>query len=133
MQKFQTLKGQKEQRRVTSSPSTRIIRRRSRFRPLSVQMGPVPLCITSVVLMGMMAVLYLSQLGQAFAANQHLQDLRSQQSVLARQNQDLQDILAQEQSPGFIEAQAVKLGLIPADPQQRWIVPVHNLQPLPGK
>jgi cell division protein FtsL len=64
-----------------------------------------------------MAILYLSQLGQAVTTNQQIQELRSQQEALQRQNNDLINTIAQEQSPAYIAAQAHKQGLQPADPQ----------------
>jgi cell division protein FtsL len=91
------------------------------------------LCITSVLLVGLMAVLYLSQLGQAVAANQQIQDLRAKQAVLQRENQDLTDSIAQEQSPAYIAEQGKKLGLVPADPQVLQIVVVPHLKPIPDQ
>jgi len=94
-------------------------------------MGPVALCITSVLLIGLMAVLYLGQQGQAVAVNQQIQDVRAQQADLQRKNQDLTYTIAQERSPANIAAQATKQGLVPADPKNVQIVVVPNLQPVP--
>lgn len=104
-------------------------KRRQQLYPFFFRMGPVALCITSVLLIGLMAVLYLSQLGQAVAANQQLQDIHTQQAVLQRQNQDLMDTIAQEQSPAYIADHAKKLGLVPVDPKTVHVLLVRNLQP----
>jgi cell division protein FtsB len=108
-------------------------KRRRQLHPFFFRMGPVTLGITSVLLVGLMAVLYLSQLGQAVAANQQIQGLHTQQAVLQRQNQDLVDSLAQEQSPAYIAEQAKKQGLIPADPKVLQIIVVSHLKPIPDQ
>ncbi len=96
--------------------------------PLFLNIGPVALCVTSVVLIGLMAVVYLSQVGQAVDTNRHLQQIRQEQSSLTRQNQDLIEQLAEEQSPGYIGKHAQQQGLQPADPKNVHIVVVQKLQ-----
>jgi cell division protein FtsL len=93
-------------------------------------MGPVALSITSVVLIALMAVLYLTQQGQAVAANQKLQDMRNQQAQLQRQKQDILDSIAREQSPAYIAEHAKEMGLVPADPKRIRVIKVQNLQPI---
>jgi len=107
-----------------------VARRRRQLYPFFFHMGPVALCITSVLLIALMAVLYLSQLGQAVSANQQLQDIHTQQATLQRQNQDLMDTIAQEQSPAYIADNAKKLGLVPAEPKLVQVVTVPNLRPI---
>jgi cell division protein FtsL len=104
--------------------------KRQRLQPFSLHLGPASLYIISVFLIGLMAVLYLSQMSQAVAANQNLQDIRSEQADLSRQDQDLVATIANEQSPGYIAKQATLQGLVPADPSKVWVVAVHNLQPI---
>jgi len=106
-------------------------KQRRQLHPFFFRMGPVTLSISSVLLIGLMAILYLSQLGQAVAANQKLQDLHRQQAVLQRQDQDLVDVVAQEQSPAYIAAHARSLGLVPADPKTVQLVVVPDLKPIP--
>ena len=77
-----------------------------------------------------MAVLYLSQVGQAVASNQQLQSIQAQQEKLQRQNQDLVNTISQEQSPAYIADRAKKMGLIPLDPKNVQIIPVKNLLPI---
>jgi cell division protein FtsL len=115
----------------TATPTKPILaaKRRRQLHPFFFRMGPVALCITSVLLIALMAVFYLSQCGQALAANQQVQTIREQQSMLRRQNQDLVDIVAQEQSPSYIATQAAKLGLAPADPKTVQTLVVPRLQP----
>ncbi len=115
----------------TAIPTKPILaaKRRRQLHPFFFRMGPVALCITSVLLIALMAIFYLSQCGQALAANQQVQTIREQQATLRRQNQDLVDIVAQEQSPSYIATQAAKLGLAPADPKNIQVLVVPRLQP----
>lgn len=98
--------------------------------PFFFRMGPVALCITSVLLIGLMAVLYLSQVGQAVSDNQSLQNMRTQEATLQRQNQDLVNIVAQEQSPATIAENAKKAGLQPADAKNVQVVQAPDLKPV---
>jgi cell division protein FtsL len=115
--------------RVSQQPLSPIRRRRQLY-PFFFSMGPVALCITSVLLIALMAVFYLNQVSQAVAANQQLQDITAQQATLNRQNQDLVEIIATEQSPEFIANNATKLGLVLADPKTVQIIIVKHLLPL---
>jgi cell division protein FtsL len=105
-------------------------RRRRQLYPFLFSMGPVALSICSVLLIGLMAVLYLTEVGQAVAANQQLQDLQAQQTTLQRQNQDLVNVIAQEQSPDYITEHAKSLGLVPADPKIIQTIVIKNLEPI---
>jgi len=91
-------------------------------------MGPVALSISSVLLIGLMAILYLTQLGQAVSANQKLQDYLAQEATLRRQNQDLVYVISQEQSPEYIAGSAKALGLVPADPKIVKVLTIRNLE-----
>ncbi len=104
------------------------MRGRQRLSPFFFRMGPVTLCICSVLLISLMAILYLSQLGQAVTTNQQIQALRSQEAALQRQNGDLVNTIAQEQSPAYIAAQAKKQGLVPANPQNVQVVVIPPLR-----
>jgi cell division protein FtsL len=108
-------------------------KRHRQLHPFFFRMGPASLSMSSVLLIGLMAILYLSQLGQAVAINQRLQDLRSQQAVLQRENQDLIYEIAQEQSPAYIAEHAKSLGLVPADPKSVHVLVVPHLQPIPTR
>lgn len=103
-------------------------KRRRQLYPFLFSMGPVALCICSVFLIGLMAVLYLSQLGQAVSANQQLQDLHTEQATLQRQNQDLVNTIAQEQSPDYIAAKAKAMGLVQPDPKTVQVLIVKRLE-----
>ncbi len=94
------------------------------------RIGPVALSICSVLLIGLMAVLYLSQLGQAVTVNQQFQQFHNQQAVLQRENQDLLYTIAQEESPGYIAEHAKSLGLVPVDTKSVTIVVVPHLLPI---
>ncbi|HEV7235021.1 MAG TPA: septum formation initiator family protein [Ktedonobacteraceae bacterium] len=103
-------------------------KRRRQLYPFLFSMGPVALCICSVFLIGLMAVLYLSQLGQAVSANQQLQDLHTEQATLQRQNQDLVNTIAQEQSPDYIATKAKAMGLVQPDPKTVQVLIVKRLE-----
>src|SRR5439155_8806911 len=77
-------------------------KRRRQLHPFFFRVGPVTLSICSVFLIGLMAVLYLSQLGQAVTPYQQLQQFHKQQAILQRENQELLYTIAQEESPGYI-------------------------------
>ncbi|MBX5456439.1 MAG: hypothetical protein IRZ31_06015 [Thermogemmatispora sp.] len=108
-------------------------RRRRQLHPFFFQMGPVALTISSVLLIALMALLYLSQLSQALNVNQQIQDYQAKQAVLQRQNQDLVNTLAQEQSPAYIAAHAQAQGLVPADPKAVEVLEVPGLQSVPDQ
>ncbi|HVB25751.1 MAG TPA: hypothetical protein VNG51_27690 [Ktedonobacteraceae bacterium] len=103
-------------------------KRRRQLYPFFFSMGPVALSICSVLLIGLMAVLYLTQVGQAETANQRIQNYHDQQAVLQRQNQDLAATIAQEQSPGYIAAKAQAMGLVPEDPNAVKVIVVKHLE-----
>ena len=105
-------------------------KRRRQLHPFFFRMGPVTLSICSVLLIGLMAVLYLSQLSQAVAENQEIQQFHKQQAILQRENQDLLYTIAQEESPTYIAEQAKSQGLVPADPKTVIIVVVPHLLPI---
>ena len=105
-------------------------RRRRQLHPFFFRMGPVGLSICSVLLISLMAVLYLSQLGQAVTANQEIQSLHRQQATLAREDQDLAQQIAQEQSPGYIATRAKAMGLIPSDPKMALVLVIAHLKPI---
>lgn len=107
-------------------------KRRRQLHPFFYRIGPVTLSICSVLLIGLMAILYLSQLGQAVNANQQIQNLHQQQATLQRENQDLVNNIAQEESPTYIIKHARTMGLVPADPKAIQILVVKQLRAIPG-
>ncbi len=105
-------------------------KRRRQLYPFLFRIGLVALSICSVLLIGLMAVLYLSQLGQAVTANQQIQQFHNQQTILQRENQDLLYTIAHEESPAYIAEHAKSLGLVPADSKAVIIVVVPHLLPV---
>lgn len=116
--------------RSTPPQPIRDAKRRRHLYPFFFSMGPAPLIVVSVLLIGLMAVLYLTQMGQAVSDNQRIQEMHAEQAVLQRQNQDLANTIANEQSPAYVAAQAKKLGLAPGNPQNVQIIVVKNLKPI---
>ncbi|MGH2481843.1 MAG: hypothetical protein ACRDHW_19495 [Ktedonobacteraceae bacterium] len=102
--------------------------RRRQLPPFLFRMGPVTLSMCSVLLISLMAILYLSQLGQAVTTNQQIHDMRTQQAALQRQNNDLANTLAQEQSPVYIAARAAAMGLVLAKAQNSRVVVIPHLK-----
>jgi cell division protein FtsL len=92
------------------------------------RLGPVTLSICSVLLISLMAILYLSQQGQAVTTNQQIQNLRAQQTELQRQNDDLVNTIASEQSSAYIAAHASSLGLTPAGTQNVQVIVIPNVK-----
>jgi cell division protein FtsL len=107
-------------------------KRRRQLHPFFYRIGPVTLSVCSVLLIGLMAILYLSQLGQSVTTNQQIQDLHQQQILLQRENQDLVNTIAQEESPAYITAHAKAMGLVPADPKAVQILVVKHLRAIPA-
>ena len=105
-------------------------KRRRQLHPFFFRIGPVALSICSVLLIGLMAVLYLSQLGQAVTANRQIQQFHRQQTALQRENQDLLYTIAQDESPTYIAEHAKSLGLVPADSKAVTILVVPHLLPI---
>jgi hypothetical protein len=105
-------------------------KRRRQLHPFFFRIGPVALSICSVLLIGLMAVLYLSQLGQSVTANQQIQQFHREQTVLQRENQDLLYTIAHEESPGYIADRSKALGLVPADSKAVIVVVVPHLLPI---
>lgn len=113
---------------ASSRPATQLIQavRRRQLPSFVFRMGPVTLCMCSVLLMSFMAILYVSQLGQAVTTNQQIQDLHAQQAALQRQNSDLVNTVSQEQSPAYIAAHAAAMGLVPVAQQNTQVVAVAS-------
>ncbi len=108
-------------------------KRRRQLHPFLFRIGPVALSICSVLLIGLMAVLYLSQLSQAVTANRQIQQFHNQQAMLQRENKDLLYTIASEESPAYIAEHAKSLGLVPADSKSVTIVVVPHLLPMKTK
>jgi len=105
-------------------------KRRRQLHPFFFHMGPVALSLSSVLLIGLMAILYLSQLSQAVTANQQIQQYYRQQANLQRENQELLYIIAQEESPTYIAGHAKSQGLVPVDPKTVEVLIVPHLLPI---
>jgi cell division protein FtsB len=87
-----------------------------RLSPLLVRMGPVTLTLSCLALIGLMAMVYLGQVGAATAANAQLLDLQARHAQMVRRDQALHQRLGEDQSPAYIDRRARELGLQPAPP-----------------
>lgn len=80
--------------------------------PVNVARAPFVAILIGIVVVGVVGVLVLTTM---INANQfRLNDLQSKQAGLNQQEQQLQQDLAQRESPGSLVAAAHKLGLVPA-------------------
>jgi type II secretory pathway pseudopilin PulG len=95
--------------------STAESRRRLRVAPplpVTVARAPFVAMLLSVVVVGVIGILVLTTM---INANQFtLNDLQNRQAGLNQQEQQLQQNLAQQESPGSLVAAAHRLGLVPA-------------------
>jgi hypothetical protein len=80
--------------------------------PVNVARAPFVAMLIGIVVLGVVGILVLTTM---INANQfRLNDLQSKQAGLNQQEQQLQQNLAQQESPGSLVAAAHKLGLVPA-------------------
>lgn len=80
--------------------------------PVNVARAPFVAMLIGVVVLGVVGILVLTTM---INANQfRLNDLQTKQAGLNQQEQQLQQNLAQQESPGSLVAAAHKLGLVPA-------------------
>jgi hypothetical protein len=87
---------------------------------------PLALALFGVMLVGLLALLYLSEVAGVEAANTQLRALRDQQARLARQEAQLREQLGVVTSPAYIEQRARALGLVPASGAPIFIIRVPN-------
>ncbi|MEO7003571.1 MAG: hypothetical protein ABI068_17230 [Ktedonobacterales bacterium] len=87
------------------------------------------------ILIGLLALLYLSQIGAVTSANASLQRAQMQQTTLGRQNAQAHAQLAATRNPAWIDRQARALGLAPVttDTLPRPIVIPINIRSLAGQ
>jgi cell division protein FtsB len=87
---------------------------------------PLAPALFGIVLVGLLALLYLSEVAGVEAANTQLRALRDQQARLDRQEAQLRAQLGVVTSPAYIEQRARALGLVPASGAPIFIVRVPN-------
>ena len=78
------------------------------------------------VLVGLLALLYLSQVAAVTATHQTLLQEQARQSDLRRQDATLHAELGQLESPTYIEQRARALGMVPADPAAVVWIALHD-------
>lgn len=82
---------------------------------IQAQSAPM-LALEGALIVGVLALLYLSQVAAVNTANSRLQSLQTQQTNLRRTDQQAHETLAQAQSVAAIDRRARALGLRPATP-----------------
>lgn len=78
------------------------------------------------VVVGLLALLYLSQIAAVTATHQTLLSEQQRQSDLRRQDAELHAQLGAVESPAYIEQRARALGLVPANPASVIWVTIHD-------
>ncbi len=98
-----------------------------RLSPLLVRMGPVTLTLSCLALIGLVAMVYLGQVGAATAANARLLALQQEHALLVREDEALHARLGAAQSPAYIDRRARELGLEPAPPGSIQVIVVPGV------
>ena len=98
-----------------------------RLSPLLVRMGPVTLTLSCLALIGLVAMVYLGQVGAATAANARLLALQQEHALLVREDEALHERLGAAQSPAYIDRRARELGLEPAPPGSIQVIAVPGV------
>ena len=122
-------------RRVRAPNGARALARgrRGRVVPLLPRIGPVTQTLGCMLLIGLLALLYLSRVAAVSAANQRLQTLQAEQTQLLRQDQLAHQQLGQAQSPAYIRRRAGELGLVPAPPGTVEVIAAPGPGTAPGQ
>jgi cell division protein FtsB len=84
------------------------------------------LALEAAVVIGLLALLYLSQVAAVTATHQTLLQEQARQSDLRRQDAELHAQLGQVQSPAYIEQRAQALGMVPANPASVVWIAIHD-------
>jgi cell division protein FtsB len=87
---------------------------------------PLALVLFGVALVGLLALLYLSEVAGVEATNAQLRAQQDQQARLERQEAQLRERLGVVTSPAYIEQRARALGLVPASGAPIFIVRMPN-------
>ena len=98
-----------------------------RVRALAALRSPLALALFGVLMIGLLAVLYLSELAGVAAANDRLRVLSGEQTSLARQDALLREQLGEVTSPTYVDRRARALGLAPAPPDSALIIAVQAM------
>jgi hypothetical protein len=88
---------------------------------------PLVLALTSVALIGLLAVLYLNQVAGVAVANTRLRALNSEQTRLSRQDAAQRQQLGAFTSPAYIDQRARAMGLTPGDPGVALVIAVEGV------
>jgi hypothetical protein len=84
--------------------------------PLETLLQPRSVLLASMVIVGLLALLYLHMASEVTLANNQLQSERAEQLQLVRQDQQLHLQLGQATSPAYIAHAAQAMGLSPSLP-----------------
>lgn len=89
------------------------------------QRQPV-MALELAIVVGLLALLYLSQVAALTATHQTLLREQARQSDLRRQAAELHAELGQAQSPVYVEQRARAMGMVPANPASVVWITIHD-------
>ncbi|MGH2501920.1 MAG: septum formation initiator family protein [Ktedonobacterales bacterium] len=88
---------------------------------------PWPLMLLEfATVVGLLALLYLSQVAALTTTRQTLLQEQTRQTTLRRQDADLHAQLGRLQSPAYVEQRARALGMVPANPASVVWITLHD-------
>ena len=98
---------------------------RAAFRRFAQQRQPL-IALELAIVVGLLALLYLSQMAAVTSAHDTLLQEQARQTDLRRQDAELHAQLGQAQSPAYIERRARALGMVPANPASVVWITIHD-------
>ena len=78
------------------------------------------------VVVGLLALLYLSQMAAVTSAHDALLQEQAQQTDLRRKDAELHAQIGQVQGPAYVERRARALGMVPANPASVVWITIHD-------
>lgn len=89
------------------------------------QRQPV-IALELAIVVGLLALLYLSQVAAVTATHQTLLREQARQADLRRQDAEAHAQLGQAQSPAYVEQRARAMGMVPANPASVVWITIHD-------
>ncbi len=109
------------------SVSSTAARRGAQAMRARIMRQPQPLLLLEfAAVVGLLALLYLSQVAALTSTRQTLLQEQTRQTTLRRQDAELHAQLGQFQNPAYVEQRARALGMVPADPAAVVWITLHD-------
>lgn len=114
-------------RRVAAVRRASWLRRRARLARARFARQPWPLMLLEfATVVGLLALLYLSQVAALTTTRQTLLQEQTRQTTLRRQDAELHAQLGRLHSPAYVERRARALGMVPANPASVVWITLHD-------